>query len=42
MFDTLGVSEVSHRINGHQEPSEEVLLNFQGVRLLGKPRCLFT
>jgi hypothetical protein len=28
LFDKLGVSEVSLRINGHQEPSEDILLNF--------------
>jgi hypothetical protein len=28
IFDNLGVSEVSLRINGHQEPSEDILLNF--------------
>ncbi len=27
-FDRLGVAEVSLRINGHQEPSEDILLNF--------------
>jgi acyl-CoA synthetase (AMP-forming)/AMP-acid ligase II len=29
IFDQLGVSEVSLRINGHQEPSEDILLNFE-------------
>jgi hypothetical protein len=29
VFDLLGVSEVSLRINGHQEPSEDILLNFE-------------
>ncbi len=28
VFDKLGVSKVSLRINGHQEPSEDILLNF--------------
>jgi hypothetical protein len=28
VFDTLAVTEVSLRINGHQEPAEEVTLNF--------------
>ncbi len=28
VFDNVGVSEVSLRINGHQEPSEDILLNF--------------
>ncbi len=28
IFDSLGVSEVSLRINGHQEPSEDIVLNF--------------
>jgi hypothetical protein len=28
IFDKLGISDVSLRINGHQEPSEDILLNF--------------
>ncbi len=27
IFDKLGITEVSLRINGHQEPSEDILLN---------------